>query len=342
MDERNNARGITAGAILATGLFQVWIAADFMAAIYFVMRPRYVPGRALAIVIAIPMLTIFWSADWLAPLLWGMRIFLLQNLIRDNWQNRNSVISIVTIGVLLQAVFALWVFTDHRPIVFSVNSEVMGAVGVAMLYPGSVLGFAGALTVGASGARLAVALAWLPVIFGPRRRFAFMLAGIASVLFVIQAFAISPERLTVDRLLHDWGIRETLITLDNEQNAKEVIAIHRPDLLAKPIERHWKWFGYGYRSYVERTGASTPHNTWILAFYELGIFALPFGAAAMWTIRKWPIWSILAALAYLSFVDAWYWMPSCAYAVAIFVYTVRGSSRTNGETVPSSSTMPLS
>lgn len=343
MVKRDDFRAITAGAIIAVGLFQTWAAADILLVAYFFFIRKHftqIP-EAFWIIALIPFVTIPWSEDQIAAGLWAVRILFLFSMVADNTGNRKWMIALPMIALLIQGCFSLFVWLDHRPLTFSINSEVMAAVGFAALGP-TLLGMAAAtLTIGVSGARLPVALLAMTAVLTRRR--AYIVSAVAvSVMFVIQAAIISPERLSFDRLNRDWGIRETLIDLSNTDNAKAVIASHRPDLLEKPIMRKWSVLGYGYRSYVENTAASTPHNIFILAWYEMGILAIPFFGAAFWLIRRWPVWAILSAVAYITFVDTWYWMPSAVYAIALFGYHGATSSSTNGVTDPSGPTTPLS
>lgn len=350
---------LISGAVLPLGIFQTWIAADVLVGLFGYPFRR--PNIALWIVILIPVFTGLWSDDPLACVLWGWRIFALQSLVRNNAGAGKWFIIPAAIGLLIQAAFAFDVWLDHRPLVFSLNSEIMAAIGFAAFAPGALSWTAGVLTMGVAGARLTPALlvllcALIAVSAGRFRsrqgtlRFrveirwhaaipAALAAAVVCAMFAIQALAISPQRLTVATLKGDAAVRSDLVTLNNIQSVKAAIDVHRPDLSARPVERKWLPYGYGFRSYVERTAASTPHNIYILAWYELGLLAIPFFAALLWLGLRLPFPLLICLALYAGFVDLWYWHAAGIYGLAILAYNY---SRMNGSTVPSVNTSPLS
>lgn len=383
-------RELTAGSAVAVGIFQTWLAADILLALAGYPFKR--PGVLMWIVILIPVFTGLWSDDPLACVLWGWRIFALQSIVRTHAGKGIWFTAPALAGLLIQAGLAFGVWLDHRPLVFSLNSEVMAGIGFAAFGPGLIAVLASGLTMGVSGARLAPALMLLLaalMALGTVGRIrsrdrvlrvrvalrwgyaspALAAAVIAVSLFVIQTAAISPQRLTLATLKKDAAIRSDLVTLDDVRSVKQSIDIHRPDLSARPVEREWSVVGYGYRSYLESTAASTPHNIYVLAWYELGLLVIPFFLALGLLALRLPFPLIVCVGVYAAFVDLWYWHASGVYGLALLAYNwsntgVGGADdvahraaqptasefdshpgspvSVNGSTVPSGNTAPLS
>jgi hypothetical protein len=286
---------------------------------------------------------------------------MLQSLMR-NYAGRGMWFAApVFAGLLFQVALSFGVWLDHRPIVFSINSEVMAGLGFAAFGPSMLAWITGTLTMGVSGARIVILLlvfgamahmlrgrklkaSWSVIRFTAiiewGRGFPILIAAaIVGLMFVWQALAISPQRLTLRQLSSDASDRGSLVSLSDPVISKASIDIHRPDLSARPAERVWSWYGYGYRAYVERTAASTPHNIYVLAWYELGLLAIPFVIAALLLLFRLPLWLALTMMLYAGAVDMWYWMPSGVYALAFLSYHY---VKAKGVTVPSGATAPLS
>jgi hypothetical protein len=242
---------------------------------------------------------------------------------------------------LIQGILSLFIFTDHRPLVFSVNGEVLAEVGFAALYPGAA-GLIGALTIGVSQSRLPLALLGMAVVLSRSRWIALSFA-LATSLFVVGTLSVNPSRLTVRQLDTDNELRESLATLSDPTAASVAVTDYRPDLAGKPVDRKWRMLGSGYRNYVNATHASTPHNTYVTMFYELGILAYPLMFAVGFLIAgQLRLWQAATLPLYFLFVDSLYWMPSGVYALGLLAYNSSSSDKSNGVTEPSGDTTPLS
>lgn len=344
MGDRRNIRPLAAGVIVAIGLFRTWIASDFLLVAYFLRRKEFpFPPISITVFAAIPALTVFWSDDIIASFLWFPRIILLYSLLADN-QGKQKIVAIpVMLAMSIQAILALFVFTDHRPIIFSPNSEVFAATGFVLMNPFSwVLAIIGGVTVGVTQARFTPALMGIAILLTRFNRKIIVATIIAGSLFVISAAVNAPDRLQFNTLFDDYIKRTSLIDLSNKEYAKHSILIHQPELADREIERQWRWYGYGYRSYVLETAAITPHNLWVLTWYELGIFSVPFWISLAWSARRLTGWIAATAILYFSVVDLWFWFPSGVYGLGYLAYNWSCSSRVKGITRPSGSTIPLS
>lgn len=319
--ERPDAHSITAGISLATGLTRLWIVSDVL--LFFTAQPFSRPGRLAFILIVSIGITLAWTSSPLFAALACWRIYALEQSLK-RVRRPSQTAAVVIVFVALQSALALTVFHDHRPIIFSGNSQQLAASSF------SIFGYAGiipALGIGASGARLPLlAGAALAVLSRFNLRICGALA-LAVLLFALSA-GFTPRRTSTAGNAADFKDRAELVTLESLDSASAesilthqlAIRTHRPELACDHPSRSWTVAGYGYGSYNRATCLDMPHNVFVLAWYELGAFSLPLFAALALALRRMPLHMTAPALIYLFFIDDMYAEPYGMYASAVFVF----------------------
>lgn len=278
--------------------------------------------------VALPIgVTSFWASTWWVPLWTAARVVGL-GVVFAGWRPRISMVAAGYCTMLLAQTMGLLVVMEHyRPAGYTDNASVLGQAGLTALMLAPVAGLpiglfslaTGGITLGVSLARAPlmalVVLAfcrpgWRAGVRGFRRNIDTLLPGVGVLgvmVIVVYAGGIArfgdPVRASLEERNHLLG----------------VFAIGRHDGNVPPLTL----WGYGYDSFVTRTGHLRPHALPVVAVYELGILALPvFGALgwALWT-RRLPLTFALVMAPLWLFTDEQWSHPGGHYMLAVMALT---------------------
>lgn len=300
------------GLVLAMGTTVAWIIADAWLAIYVVgAGPKaFKTNRVVLGIAAIIGITGFWSPDPSASALAAVRVVCLYSMARSV---RSPSIWWGPIIILTLQLFAgFWQLSVFdRPHGASANASQLGQTGLAFMY-GPVAPVA-ALTLGISIARAPALGLFLLTLFR-RTRYAWAMSALALAVFMSVTVWKAPERILPAGIatgFHQRQANSAGVPLDDEEVVAQLLADCGP-----PRLREWRWHGYGYHGYCLSTGQQRPHNFFVLTWWDLGLFAVPFwGLVAYggWKTRR-PEWLALFAVAMIT--DEIYGRPEGAYMIA--------------------------
>lgn len=276
--------------------------------------------------IALPIgVTAFWASTWWVPLWTAARVVVLATVFAS-WKPRGSMVAAGYCTMLLVQTFGLMAVIDHyRPSGFTANPSVLGQVGLAALMLAPVAGLPiGLFSAATGGITLGVSLARAPlmalVVFafcrpGWRagdRGFRRNIGALWPVVVVSGVMAI---------VVYAGGLTRfgdpVRTSLEERNYLLGVFAIGHHDDDVPPLAL----WGYGYDSFVTRTGNLRPHAIPVVAVYELGLLALPlFGVLgwAFWT-RRLPLTLGVAMLPLWAFTEEQWSHPGGHYMLAVMV-----------------------
>jgi len=327
-------RDFSIGLLTGIGFTKFWLLSDGLLA--RTALPYRKPPISIWIISIVPLLTIFWSLDPLACVLWFWRVHVIYNSY-SKVQDRKSLIWGVGIVLIIQLFIAM-LENDIRPRGLTDNPQRYAMISWAMIGTNPFLSVLGGANIGISTARLALfsligAAIWT-------RQHAIVFAAVLGITLFV--FFTPDDRHNFTTFNEATTTRIQLVTGQSNNINNDVksdsqtaaIVLDRPDLIGKAKKdqegnyiRPWLWHGYGYGSFNDYTGLSKPHNSYLLIWYDLGIFSVVFLLAVFWfgliTIRK-PFWLLFATGSYMFFVDDFFGLPVGLYVIAFQFYMVSG------------------
>lgn len=289
---------LSAGFFLPLGMTNLWPAADVAIFLFWLRKDWPVSS------IRLPRLWIALALCTLAPLalaayfdrapIFGtvnllvrsaILLVFLQSLVRSRSFRHFEFWSGILAFLVLQMFvafgqIALWSY-DVYPRGISRNSSIFGLSGLAfVLSPASV--FAGVVESLSLSRTYLVSLFTMAVTF--RKIELFFYAFVALVLI----FTFSPHRILPS------GILESLQT----RSALNDPLTYNPQWPTKPTPEftsndYWRWHGVGYGNFTIVYRREIPHNIFVLSFYELGIFCIPFWSGMAFAIYRFRLWHFL-------------------------------------------------
>lgn len=220
--------------------------------------------------------------------------------------------------ILIVALWQLLTF-ENRAHGHSINAAVFGMFGMALvLYSGWPVALLGSVILSTSIARISLVVLWIYTLLD-RRLKTISIVIFTTILFGLVGLWQTPHRMNFS------GIEKSV------QLRLETVSGYSDELLEKSYDDgrcgvrravELKWFGYGFGGYCHNTGTPTPHNTYKLSVYELGLLAIPFWFCVFMLVRRvaWRVWMPLAVLAFVT--DDLFSTPEGAYVVAIWLVSV--------------------
>jgi hypothetical protein len=337
-----NWRDFYVGLLTGIGFTKFWLISDGL--LTRTALPYRKPPVAVWIISLVPLLTIFWTLDPVTTFLWFWRVHVIYGSY-SKIESRKSLALGVGVVLLIQLVLS-WNENVARPDALTDNAQRYGMASWALIGTNPYLSVLGGANIGMSAARLTVFLVLYAAVW--TRQKAIILAAVMAVVMV---FVYTPDaRFNIEQLTQSFILRVQLVTgqskaaiepkdtstifIEKVQDDSPLAAIilDRPDLIgvAEKDEngyyiRHWVWNGYGYGSFNDRTGLSKPHNTYLLLWYDLGIFSILFAIGVLLfvlTTNKKPWWLLISTMVYMFFIDDFFGLPIGLYVIGFQFYMV--------------------
>jgi hypothetical protein len=223
-----------------------------------------------------------WAVTWWSPLWTAARILGLATVFSNTHLRISLVGAALAVSYITQTLGLLFVLGHPRPAGFGDNASVLGQAGLTLMVlapvavPGSGLFVAasGVLALGSSVARASIASLVLYAVGTSPKRLVLLAGSLAALVIAVSASFLTH---TDDRL-GSAGVRTSL---DDRWSLAQAGSV--------------SLFGYGYDSYIQRTGRLRIHSVPLIAVYELGILSLP-----MFGILGWAIWKRKIPLAFVA------------------------------------------
>lgn len=247
-DESRNTVFLAATGIVL-GFTHFWAAGVSILVVLFLWRKWFVYWNEWILgATGIVLVSSIWSSDPVA----GVLFFISVNVLYAFWKSpvdKELLFTGIVIGIMFLASLAyleIVILHDPRPETFLVkDASLLGLIGMSGISP----------LAGIAGSRTAVAGIWIFALL-TGKRFGFILAVAASVML------FTPTIIGLDN-----SSRFTIQGIEQSDSLRDEISTSPTDV---------PWYGYGFHSYVLETESQRPHNIFILSWYELGIFSIPF------------------------------------------------------------------
>ena len=307
--------------------------------------------------IALPIgVTSFWASTWWVPLWTAARVVGL-GVVFAGWRPRINMVAAGYCTMLLAQTMGLLVVMEHyRPAGYTDNASVLGQAGLVAILIAPVAGMpvaamalaTGGITLGLSTARaslLSVAVfavvrpGWIPIFI-----------GVITAGFVVAASGASGQwdRYSVRGILvtlsdrgEHLGFTMTAATPRDElldgralevarrragEGPKARVTVTDADMAEAERQtpynapRFTLW-GYGYDSFVDRTGTQRPHTVPVIMAYEIGVLALPLLGVVAWALwtRRLPLTFALVMAPLWLFTEEQWSHPGGHYMLAVMV-----------------------
>lgn len=304
------------GLFLTLGTTAVWIVADAFLVYMWIRRRPHITNRVILWILLLlsPIFASMLFAAWLdfplyASLTLPLRAFIiiatLSTLIRYKMHTTMSFWIGAMLIIGLQATITIAQFYipggwhSGIPEALSIHSSALGLSAAAVIL--SPVGMLASIPLGFSLSRTFIAATFLIGLYF-RRKDVLVIAAVAVVILFIYS---------TDRILPS-GIENTL-----ETRAE----------LNHPNGITWYWHGAGYGNYNEVYKLEMPHNIWILSWYELGIFSIPFWTAVAFTIWHFRYFHLLPFALAGFFTPEFFSEAVGLYGLALYHISVRWHQR---------------
>lgn len=87
-------------------------------------------------------------------------------------------------------------------------------------------------------------------------------------------------------------------------------------LNSPPVE--WVWYGIGLSNYNQTFDLQAPHNIWILSWWELGVFSIPFWLLLAGLLVRFRLWHFIPIVASGLFTPELFFNVEGTYALALW------------------------
>lgn len=314
--------------MLLVGTSRMYLFADFMLiydlTVGRIFRPVTLkhPSKTFFVLVGLLAISAILSPVTLAQTWQTVLRLLTLGYLLPNYKIRFNKYSQTLIVILLAV--ALWqlLFVEiSRPHGHHMNATLFGMFGFSIAFyffwPVAVLGGS---FLAFSGSRVLLGAMWIFVLFERSKRATF-LAVIYTITFLVVMLTQSPERLTVDGISSAVELRFEMAT---EISQEQLDAKYDDLRCGERSDPEFSFFGYGFGGYCYATGQPTPHNSYLLSIYELGmLLTVPFWILIFLLARKirLKVWLPLVLMAF--FTDDLFFTPEGIYVIALWLVSLK-------------------